>query len=128
MSAEVRGEMAVQKHYKVYYKRANGCIGVGIEEYLQGEGEAEIVAFGSIFIDQSLSDYELITKILEEYCDMDAQIKVKLTQVLRKETLEEIRLKYPQIVFRRSRSRELENIKALCFDSLERKSTVYEIL
>jgi hypothetical protein len=117
--------MKERKHYRMYYKRWDANIGAGIEQYIPGQTQ-EIVAFASVFLKQNVSDYELICSLIDSYVAMDGPVKLMTTQLVDRYTLDHLRTKYPNIVFRRIRGSQINNVRDLTDDALRRRSTLVE--
>jgi hypothetical protein len=114
-----------RKYYRLYYKRWDGNIGAGLEEYVPGVTQ-EIKMFASVFIKQNTSDYELICSLIDSYVATDGPVKLMTTQLVDRYTLDHLRTKYPNIVFRRIRGSQIENVRNLTDDALRRRTTLFE--
>ncbi|MGF6951007.1 hypothetical protein QF028_003512 [Neobacillus sp. B4I6] len=114
-----------RKYYRLYYKRWDGNIGAGLEEYVPGVTQ-EIKMFASVFLKQNTSDYELICSLIDSYVATDGPVKLMTTQLVDRYTLDHLRTKYPNIVFRRIRGSQIENVRNLTDDALRRRSTLVE--
>jgi hypothetical protein len=117
--------MNERKHYRMYYKRWDGNIGAGVEEYVPGVTQ-EIKMFASIFRKQNTSDYELICSLIDSYVSTDGPVKLMTTQLVDRYTLDHLRTKFPNIVFRRIRGSQIENVRNLTNDALRRRTTLVE--
>lgn len=118
----------MRRSFRIYYKRWDGNIGAGFEEYVPGIYPAEIKVFASVFIKQNVSDYELICKLIDMYCPVDSTIKIQTSQTIDRYTLDHLRTRYPNIIFRRIRGSQIQGVKELSNDALRRRSTVSEKL
>ncbi|MBT2653916.1 hypothetical protein J7E81_01475 [Bacillus sp. ISL-18] len=119
--------MKERKHYRMYYKRWDANIGAGIEQYIPGHTQ-EITMFASIFIKETLSDYELICRLIDKYVDTDGPVKLMTSQIVDRYTLDHLRTRYPNITFRRIRGSQISNVRDLSNDALRRRTTLYETL
>ncbi|QIZ08493.1 hypothetical protein HFZ78_18740 [Priestia megaterium] len=117
--------MNERKHYRMFYKRWDGNIGAGLEEYVPGVTQ-EIKMFASVFLKQNTSDYELICSIIDSYVATDGPVKLMTTQLVDRYTLDHLRTKYPNIVFRRIRGSQIQNVRDLTNDALRRRTTLVE--
>lgn len=120
--------MKDRRHFRIYFKRDNGCTGAGIEEYRQSDWRPEVIAFASVYIDRHLTNSEIVSFLLDEYCNPSEPIKVKLTQLIEREAFEDLQKHYPQVIFRRTRGKEVRELRLLSQDAVSRKSTIYEKL
>ena len=119
--------MKERRHFRMYYKRWDGNIGAGIEEYVPGPTQ-EIKMFASVFIKQNTSDYELICRLIDKYVATDGPVKLMTTQLVDRYTLDHLRTRYPNITFRRIRGSQIENVRNLSNDALRRRKTIFENL
>jgi hypothetical protein len=114
-----------RKYYRLYYKRWDGNIGAGLEEYVPGVTQ-EIKMFASVFLKQNTSDYELICSLIDSYVATDGPVKLMTTQLVDRYTLDHLRTRYPNIVFRRIRGSQIQNVRDLTNDALRRRTTLVE--
>jgi hypothetical protein len=116
-----------RKYYRLYYKRWDGNIGAGLEEYVPGVTQ-EIKMFASVFLKQNTSDYELICSLIDSYVATDGPVKLMTTQLVDRYTLDHLRTRYPSFTFRRIRGSQIHNVRELSNDALRRRTTVFEKL
>ncbi|RFU71023.1 hypothetical protein D0469_03525 [Peribacillus saganii] len=117
------------RKFRVYYKHAGGMIGVGIEEMEQINGRGHIAAIASVFIPESLSDIEIVSRLID-ICGVgqDESFVLKLSRTLPTPTMDRLRSKHPNVIFKRTNFRSQATSKELCHDALTRKTTVIERL
>jgi hypothetical protein len=116
------------KNYRVFYwYEKEGNTAVGIEEVKYREGEAELFAQGSIFVEGKPSVVELFSKIIEEYCDKDEKIKILSFKRFKDEDYSALMDKYsPHVRFYRTLIGENdEGVKELCFEALETENSYF---
>jgi hypothetical protein len=116
----------LRQYFRIYYKRHDGNIGAGVEHYLPGAYPTELKLFASVFIKQNLSDYDLICRLIDSYCPTNSPVKLMTSQLVDRYTLDHLRTRYPNIVFRRIRGSQIHGVKELASDALLRRSTVVE--
>jgi len=114
-----------RRHFKIYYKRWDANIGVGVEEYTPGR-PSEVKMIASVFIKNNISDYELLCRLIDTYCASDGPRKIKTTQLVDRYTLDHLRTRYPDVTFRRITGKQYLGVKQLSHDALERRNTIYE--
>jgi hypothetical protein len=116
-------------NYRVFYwYEKEGNTAVGIEEVKYREGEAEVFALGSLFIEGKPSVVDLFSKIVEEYCDKDAEkIKILSFKKFKEDDYKALMDKYyPNIRFYRTQIGENdEGVKELCFEALETENSYF---
>jgi hypothetical protein len=109
------------KNYRVFHWFEEGNTAVGLEEVMYREGEAEVFAQGSIFIEGKPSDVALFSKIVDEYCDKDEKIKI-----LSFKKFALMDRYYPNVRFYRTLIGENdEGVKELCFEALETQNSYF---
>jgi hypothetical protein len=117
------------KNYRVFYwYEKEGNTAVGIEEVKYREGEAEVFAQGSIFIEGKPSVVNLFSKIVEEYSDKEAEkIKILSFKRFKDEDYSALMDKYnPHVRFYRTQIGENdEAVKELCFEALESENSYF---
>nr|WP_263327852.1 hypothetical protein [Neobacillus sp. Marseille-Q6967] len=117
------------KNYRVFYwYEKEGNTAVGIEEVKYREGEAEVFAQGSVFIEGKPSVVELFSKIVEEYCDRDAEtIKILSFKKFKEDDYKALMDRfYPKVRFYRTQIGENdEGVKELCFEALETENSYF---
>ncbi|OHX42357.1 hypothetical protein [Cytobacillus oceanisediminis] len=116
----------MRRYFRLYYKRWDGNIGAGLEEYVPGVYPSELKMFASVFIKQNTSDYDLICKLIDSYCPTEGPIKLFTTQLVDRYTLDHLRTRYPNIVFRRTRGSQIKGVRDFADDALRRRSTIIE--
>jgi hypothetical protein len=116
----------MSRHFRMYYKRWDGNVGIGVEEYTPGTYPTDVKMFASIFLKANITDYDLICKVIDTYCPSESQTKLWTSQMLDRYTLDHLRTRYPNITFRRIRGRHIYGVKDLSNDALRRRSTIVE--
>jgi hypothetical protein len=115
--------------YRIYhwFDRKNNCMGVGLEEFQTSNLIKSVVAFASIYVDQMMTDADLYSMVIDEHCTLHEKTKIVMSRRIPRSNLDELKKKYPNIRFRLAATEEeLRDIKVLCFDAIDRKSTVSE--